>query len=82
MNKTDQTGNLDELVGRAGKALGTSENEVRKAAQSGDIAKLLGKLTPAQAQQLKKALSDENAAKKLLSTPAAQALLKGLKKNE
>lgn len=74
--------NIDELAGKAGKALGASPDEVKKAAQSGDISKILEKLTPSQAAQVRRVLSDEEAAKKLLSTSLAQSLLKGSQKNE
>lgn len=73
---------LDRLVDTASKHLNTSPEELKNAAQNGNMQKLFSQMTPAQAQQLQKILSDENAAKKLLSTPQAQALLRGLSKNE
>ena len=80
MNGTKNNNSIDELAGKAGAVLGTSGDEVKKAAQSGDLAKLLSRLTPSQTAQLKRILSDEKAAKKLLATSQAQALLRGLKK--
>ena len=73
---------LDRLVNTASKHLNTSPDELKNAAQSGNMQKLFSQMSPSQAQQLQKILSDENAAKKLLSTPQAQALLRGLSKNE
>ncbi len=73
---------LDNLVNKASKHLNTSPEDLKKAAQSGNIQKLISGMSPAQAAQLERILSDENAAKKLLSTPQAQALLRGLQKNE
>lgn len=73
---------LDNLVNKASKHLNSSPEEIKKAAQSGNLQKLLSNMSPSQAAQLEKILSDENAAKKLLSTPQAQALLRGLHKNE
>ena len=73
---------LDRLVDTASKHLNTSPDELKNAAQSGNLQKLFSQMSPSQAQQLQKILSDENAAKKLLSTPQAQALLRGLSKNE
>lgn len=73
---------LDSLVNTASKHLNTNPEELKKAAQSGSLKKLASNMTPSQAAQLEKILSDENAAKKLLSTPQAQALLRGLQKNE
>lgn len=73
---------LDNLVNTASKHLNTSPEDLKKAAQNGNIQKLLNNMSPSQAAQLQRILSDENAAKKLLSTPQAQALLRGLQKNE
>ena len=58
------------------------EQEMKTAAQSGDMNAVMSKLSPAQAEQLKKILSNEAETKKLLSTPQAQALLKRLSKHE
>jgi len=73
---------LDDLVNTASRQLNTSPEELKNAAQNGNMQKLFSQMSPSQAQQLQKILSDENAAKKLLSTPQAQALLRGLSKNE
>ena len=58
------------------------DQEMKTAAQSGDMNAVMSKLSPAQAEQLKKILSNEAETKKLLSTPQAQALLKRLSKHE
>lgn len=73
---------IDNLASIAGRHLGKSPEEMKKAAQSGNLQKLLSQMSPSQAKQLQKILSDENAAKKLLSTPQAQELLRRLSKNE
>ncbi len=73
---------LDNLANIASKHLGTSPDELKKAAQNGNVQNLLSNMSPMQAQQIQKILSDENAAKKLLSTPQAQELLRRLSKNE
>ena len=73
---------LDNLVNAASKHLNTSPEDLKKVAQNGNIQKLLNNMSPSQAAQLQRILSDENAAKKLLSTPQAQALLRGLQKKE
>ncbi len=77
-----QTDQLDNLVNTASKHLNTTPEELKTAAQSGNIQKLLSSLSQSQAAQLERILSDEDAAKKLLSTPQAQALLRGMKRNE
>ena len=73
---------LDNLVNTASKHLNTSPEELKKATQNGNLQKLINNMSPSQAAQLQRILSDENAAKKLLSTPQAQALLRGLQQNE
>lgn len=73
---------LENLVNTTSKHLNTSPEELKNAAQSGNMQKLFSQMSPTQAQQLQKILSDEDAAKKLLSTPQAQALLRRLSKNE
>lgn len=67
---------LRALLEAAGKKLGTDPETLRRALESGDAGSLLG---PAHADEgLRRALSDPEAAKKLLGTPGAQALLKKL----
>lgn len=56
--------------------------EIKKAVQNGNLNKALSQLTPEQSKQVQKLLSDEATAKKLLSTPQAQALIRRLSKNE
>lgn len=79
---TAQDSTLDNLMNKASKHLNTTPDELKNAAQNGGLQKLLSNMTPSQAAQLEKILSDENATKKLLSTPQAQALLRGLQRNE
>lgn len=79
---TAQNSTLDNLMNKASKHLNTTPDELKNAAQNGGLQKLLSNMTPSQAAQLEKILSDENATKKLLSTPQAQALLRGLQRNE
>lgn len=81
-NQTQGSEQLDNLVNKASKHLNTTPDALKSAAQSGNIKNLLAQMPPSQAAQLERILSDENAAKKLLSTPQAQALLRGLQKNE
>ena len=72
--------NMERLAQEAGKAVGAKPDELKKAAESGDLNALLSKLSPQQAQQLRRVLSDEKAAKELLSSPQAQALMKSFGK--
>lgn len=57
-------------------------DELKKAVQSGNFNKALSNLTPEQRSQVQKLLSDEEKAKKILSSPQAQALIRRLSKNE
>ena len=75
-NKND----ISRLAREAGSAIGTSEEDIISAAKSGDLRSIMPKLTNRQAQQLKSILSDEESAKKLLSSPEAQALIRRLSK--
>ncbi len=71
---------VDKLAQKAGAAVGSPPEELKKAAQSGDLKKIMSKLTPQQSEQLRKVLADGEAAKRLLDSPQAQALIKSLSK--
>ena len=73
---------IDNLLNTASRTLKTSPDELKQAAQNGNVQKLLSQMTPSQAQRVQNILADENAAKKLLNSPQAQALLRSLSKNE
>ena len=51
---------------------------LRAAAENGDLQNITGSQNNAAASQLNRVLSDPEAAKKLLSTPAAQKLFEAL----
>lgn len=76
MNQNDK--NLNNLMDTLSKRLGTDSEQLKANAQSGNIGQLLSKMDSNQAAQLQNVLSDEDAAKKLLSTPQAKLLLKKL----
>ncbi len=67
--------NMNELMKKASSCLNTTPDKI----QNGRVEDFL---TPDQAAKVKKVLADETAIKKLLSSPQAMELLKGLKKNE
>lgn len=69
---------LQNLLNTLSERLGTNPEELKKSAQSGDIAKTLGNMDKKDAEKIKRVLSDKDAASKLLSTPKAQQLLKNL----
>ena len=51
---------------------------LRCAAENGDLQNIIGNANSPQAEQLRRELRDPEAAKKLLSTPAAQKLFEAL----
>lgn len=75
---TNNNEKLNQLIDTLSKRLGTEPDKLQQAAQQGDVKNLLNKMDQKQADKLQKILSDEQATKKLLETPQAQALLKKL----
>lgn len=73
---------LAHLLSDATDKLNISENAMREALDNGAYEKLISKLRPADAQKVAELLSDEKAARRLLATPQAQALLKKLMNGE
>ena len=67
---------LQALLGAASKQVGLTPEQLRQAAQSGQMDQVLQGASP----QLRQALSDPEAAQKLLASPQAQKLLKLLQK--
>lgn len=74
----DNNKNLQSLLSKAAKQLGTSPEELKNSADKGDFSKLLGNMNPEDAKMLQKVLNDKDAANKVLSTPQAQELLQQL----
>lgn len=66
---------LRAMLKQAAAKLGMSENELMQNAQNGKLAQSLGSTHN---EALKKALSDPQEAKRLLSTPQAQKLMQML----
>lgn len=77
MNQSNRQGkpNFDRP---AGGQLNMQPGEVRQAVESGKVDNLLGRLSADDANRVKEVLSDEKKTRELLSSPAAQALLKKL----
>ena len=74
MNETQ----MRALLKLAAQRLNTTPEALRAAAENGSLQNITGQADSPQAAQLKKVLSDPEAAKKLLSSPAAQKLLDAL----
>ena len=68
---------IQSLLALAAKRLHTTPEALRAAA-NGDLQNIMGGQNNAAASQLNRVLSDPEAAKKLLSTPAAQKLFEAL----
>ncbi len=69
---------LEALLRQAARQLGTSPEQLKQAAQSGKLDRIIGGMNTGDAAQFEKVLSDKDAANKLLSTPQAQKLLQML----
>lgn len=69
---------LERLARQASSQLNMKPNDVKQAVESGKVDGLLGRLSADDANRVKAVLSDEQKAKELLNSPAAQALLKKL----
>ena len=67
---------LDMLAKIASQKLGTSPEKLKEAASSGKLDEVVKGMTPEQASQVEKILSDKEATSKLLSSPQAQEMLK------
>ena len=72
---------LEALLKLAAQRMGTTPQALAQAAQKGDLSHIVGRAKTAEASALQKVLSDPEAAKKLLSTPQAQDLLRRLGKS-
>ncbi|MFR6309775.1 MAG: hypothetical protein ACLUNH_07715 [Hominenteromicrobium sp.] len=69
---------MQSLLALAAKRLHATPEALRAAAENGDLQNITGGQNNAVASQLNRVLSDPEAAKKLLSTPAAQKLFEAL----
>lgn len=65
---------MQALLKLAAERLHTTPEQLRTAAENGSLQGITAGANNAQAEQLRRVLSDPEAAKKLLSTPAAQKL--------
>lgn len=75
-NKSDGSSELDNLLKTLSSRLGAKPEELKSAAQKGNINNIVKGLSPSDAEKIQKVLSDKEASKKILSSPQAQKLLK------
>ncbi|MGN0479638.1 MAG: hypothetical protein ACI4GO_09410 [Hominenteromicrobium sp.] len=73
---------MQALLKLAAERLQTTPEKLRAAAERGDLQSITGSADNPQAEQLRRVLSDPEAAKKLLSTPAAQKLFEAFGKQK
>ena len=69
---------MQALLKLAAQRLNTTPEALRSAAENSDLQNITGNANSPQAEQLRRVLRDPEAAKKLLSTPAAQKLFEAL----
>ena len=69
---------MQALLKLAAQRLNTTPEALRSAAENGDLQNITGNANSPQAEQLRRVLRDPEAAKKMISTPAAQKLFEAL----
>ena len=69
---------LELLLRQASKQLGVTPQQLKNAAQSGQLDSIISGMNAADADKFRKVLSDPNAANRMLSSPQAQKLLQML----
>lgn len=75
MSTPDQ---LELLLRQASKQLGVTPQQLKNAAQSGQLDSIISGMNAGDADKFRKVLSDPNAANRMLSSPQAQKLLQML----
>lgn len=69
---------LELLLRQASKQLGVTPQQLKNAAQSGQLDSIISGMNAGDADKFRKVLSDPNAANRMLSSPQAQKLLQVL----
>lgn len=68
--------NINKLISSLSKQLGVSENQIKDAAQNGNVNDILKNADSNQTDKIKSVLNDPEKTKELLNSPQAQALIK------
>ncbi len=68
--------NLEKLISNLSKQLGISENQIKNAAQKGNVNDMLKNADSNQKNKINSILNDPEKAKEILNSPQAQALMK------
>lgn len=69
---------IERLLYSLSQRLDTPKDELRSMLEGGSLHKLISKMDKKQSDKIEAILSDEEQAKKFLSTPQAQAIMKKL----
>ena len=69
---------LELLLRQASKQFGVTPQQLKNAAQSGQLDSIISGMNAGDADKFRKVLSDPNAANRMLSSPQAQKLLQML----
>lgn len=75
-NKNNSCEELNNLLQTLSDRLGAKPEELKSAAQKGNINSVIKGLNPNDAEKIQRVLSDKDASRKILSSPQAQKLLK------
>lgn len=70
--------NINKLLSSLSKQLGMSENQIKNAAQSGNIGGALKNTDSNKSKKIEEILNDPEKTKQILNSPQAQALIKML----
>ena len=82
-NQNNRNNNqLEKLLQVTAQRMGTTPEDLKTAAQNGDLSRMMGSMGAKESAAMQKVLTDPEAAKKLLSTPQAQKLLELLGGNK
>ena len=68
--------NINKLISSLSKQLGVSENQIKNAAQNGNVNDILKNADSNQTDKIKSVLNDPEKTKQILNSPQAQALIK------
>ena len=68
--------NINKLISSLSKQLGVSENQIKNAAQNGNVNDILKNADSNQTDKIKYVLNDPEKTKEILNSPQAQALIK------
>lgn len=68
--------NINKLISGLSKQLGVSENQIKDAAQNGNVNDILKNADSNQTDKIKSVLNDPEKTKEILNSPQAQALIK------